>query len=469
MLDLLVIGGGINGTAIARDAAGRGRSVLLVEADDLASHTSSASTKLIHGGLRYLETFDLRLVREALVERDVMLRAAPHLIYPLRFVLPQAPGTRPGWMIRAGLLLYDTLAWGTALPRAARVDLGPPLKSGLTRGHAYSDAWVDDARLVILYALDAAQHKAEIRTRSRLASAVREGDAWTATLANGEQVRARALVNAAGPWVEDVLRARLRRNAGSHVRLVRGSHIVVPRLPGQTDAYLLQQPDGRIVFAIPYERDLTLIGTTDTPVDDPADATASDAEVAYLLAAANRWLARPLSHADVRHRFAGIRALHDDGRSTAQTVTRDYRLELDDEGAPLLSVFGGKITTARALAEAAVDRLGWGKGWTRSAILPGGDLGMPFDAFLQQVRTRWPALGEARSLRMARAYGSRLAAVIGRGLGEELGGGLTAGEVRYLRDHEWARTPDDVLWRRTKIGLHTGADTAARVAAVLEG
>jgi glycerol-3-phosphate dehydrogenase len=475
--DLLVVGGGINGAAIARDAAGRGLRVLLVEQGDLASATSSASTKLIHGGLRYLEYYDLRLVRESLTERETMLRTAPHLIRPLRFVLPYRPGVRPRWMVRAGLLLYDLLSVGGSLPwsRAIRIK-DPALRPGLSHGFAYYDAWVDDARLVVLNAIDAAERGAEIRTRTRLHAAMRKEGRWRAEIedvASGEVavVRPRAIVNAAGPWVEEVLRGRLSSGGADRVRLVKGSHIVVPRRSGREDAFLLQEPDRRIVFAIPYEHDFTLIGTTDVAWDaPPGPATISDEEVGYLCAAANRFFARSITSADVVASFSGVRALHDDGRENASAVTRDYMLALEDKGAPLLSVFGGKITTARALAEEAVDKLagtglGGGKAWTRRAILPGGDIGR-FEPALAAAAKRWPAVDPERLRRLLHAYGSRLERWLDTP-GEDFGAGLTSAEVDYLVTHEWARTAEDILWRRTKIGLHIDADGAARLAAYL--
>ena len=434
--DLLVVGGGINGTAIARDAAGRGLGVLLVEQGDLAQATSSASTKLIHGGLRYLEYREFGLVGKALAERETMLHAAPEITRPLRFVIPQGPRARPWLVVRAGLLLYDLLARGGSLPRSQAIRIADPaLKAGLRHGFAYWDAWVDDARLVVLNARDAADRGATIRTRTRLASARREGGRWLANVEDAESgavasVSARAIVNAAGPWVAETLGDRLGLKARSGVRLVRGSHIIVPRIGTSEDAWLLQQPDKRVVFAIPYERAFTLIGTTDVAVTDPADATISEEETEYLLAAANLYLACPIKRADVVGHYSGIRALYDDGASEAKEVTRDYVLELDDGGPPLLSVFGGKITTARALAEEAMDRLapllGGGPAWTKGAVLPAGWAGTP--------------------------------------AGKDFGGGLTAAHVDYFAAREWARTAEDVVWRRTKSGLHIGADAVGRLA-----
>ena len=475
--DLLIVGGGINGCAIAREAALNGLSVLLVEKDDLAGHTSSASTKLIHGGLRYLETYEFRLVREALHERERLLAAAPHLIRPMTFVLPHAHAVRPWWMVRVGLWLYDLLAGRSSLPRSRGLHpsdraFTDPL-AGEHRGFVYSDAWVDDARLTLANARDAAANHAEIATRTELVSAKRHESSWIATLSDGRTVEARMLVNAAGPWVA-ALFGRIDAHARSQVRLVKGSHIVVPRLFDGDQAYILQQPDRRIVFAIPYEGAFTEIGTTDIPVDRPEDAVCSDEEVAYLCAAVNRYFTRQVAPADLVWKWSGVRPLHDDGSAKAQSVTRDYVLELDADGPPLLSVFGGKITTARALAEEALGKIGPALGIaprhvTRDRPFPGGGTGR-FDAFLARVRARWPFLGDARSARMAHAYGDALDTMLTdeAGLGADLGAGLTEREVAWMRDREWARTPDDVLWRRSKLGLHVDAGAAAKIRAVLE-
>ncbi|MEZ0242405.1 MAG: glycerol-3-phosphate dehydrogenase [Sphingomonas sp.] len=475
--DLLIVGGGINGCAIAREASLLGLKVLLVEKDDLASHTSSASTKLIHGGLRYLETYEFRLVREALHERERLLSAAPHLIRPMTFVLPHAHSVRPWWMVRAGLYLYDLLAAPSSLPRSrglAATDkaFNDPLK-GDHKGFVYSDAWVDDARLTLANALDAAAHDAEIATRTELISAKRQGDVWRALLSDGSTVEARAVVNAAGPWVANLF-DRLDADARSKVRLVKGSHIVVPRLFDGDHAYILQQPDRRIVFAIPYEGEFTEIGTTDIAVERPEDAVCSDEEVAYLCDAVNRYFTKQVSPADVAWKWSGVRPLHDDGSAKAQTVTRDYVLELDEEGPPLLSVFGGKITTARALAEEAMHKLAPKLGveprpMTRARVFPGGAI-PEFPRFLAQVRAHWPFLGEKRSARMAHAYGEKLHEMLRdvTDIGEDLGGGLTETEIRWMRDHEWARSAEDVLWRRSKIGLHVSPDSAQRIAAILD-
>ncbi|MES2755706.1 MAG: glycerol-3-phosphate dehydrogenase [Pseudomonadota bacterium] len=478
--DLLIVGGGINGCAIAREAALNGLSVLLVERDDLASHTSSASTKLIHGGLRYLEYYEFGLVREALHERERLIKAAPHIIHPLLFVLPHENAVRPWWMVRAGLFLYDLLAGRSSLPRSrglrkSDTNYAMPLKGG-ARGFVYSDAFVDDSRLTVLNAVDAAENGAEIATRTTLDSARREGDRWHAALSDGRSVTARMIVNAAGPWVAELF-GRLGVNAQSGVRLVKGSHIVVPRLYPGDHAYILQQPDGRIVFAIPYQRDFTEIGTTDIAVERPEDARIDADEIAYLCEAVNHHFTKQITPADVTSSWSGVRPLYDDGASEAKAVTRDYVLELDDTGAPLLSVFGGKITTARYLAEEALEKIGESlkvatRTRTRERAFPGGDIG-GFAAFLRDVRARWPFLGAVRSERMAHAYGSRVAELLAGvtapdGLGDDLGGGLTVLEVRWLRDREWARAADDVLMRRTKLGLTATPDLAARVQAVLD-
>jgi glycerol-3-phosphate dehydrogenase len=459
--DLLIIGGGINGCAIARDAAGRGLTVLLVEKDDLASHTSSASSKLIHGGLRYLEQYEFRLVRESLKERQVLLAAAPHIVRPLQFVLPDPPGGRPWWMIRLGLLFYDFLSRGDELPRSKSLGRKPnqfrtPLKAGDFKLGTYWDAWVDDARLVVLNALDAHERGAEIATRTEFLSARREGDAWLARLAGGREVRATIIVNAAGPWVAEALNRRLGEQAESRVRLIKGSHILVPRLYEGDHAYILQQADGRVVFALPYG-DRNLIGTTDVPVAAPEDAVVTPDEVDYLCAAANSYFTKQVTPAEVSWSYAGVRALYDDGEKEAKDVTRDYRLELDDAPGPkLLSVFGGKITTARHLAGEALDKLGIGGfRFTRNSTIPGGNISTAFNASLIPLALWMP---EELLLRLARSYGTRLRDIVEdavhlRDLGRHFGGGLYEREVRYLIDVEFAKTTDDVLWRRTKLGL----------------
>ncbi|HYD37097.1 MAG TPA: glycerol-3-phosphate dehydrogenase [Allosphingosinicella sp.] len=469
--DLLVVGGGVNGTAVARDAAMRGASLLLVERDDLAAHTSSASSKLIHGGLRYLEYYQFRLVREALAEREVMLRTAPHIVRPLRFVLPRCPALRPHWLIRSGLLLYDLFSIRGSLPRSRRIGrseagLHAPLKDR-RRVLSYWDAWVDDSRLTILNAVAAAEHGAEIAVRTELVSARREGGVWRAELSGGRTVEARAIVNAAGPWVAEVLNHRLAETSESRVRLVKGSHIVVPALWRGEQAYILQQPDGRVVFALPFQGAFTLIGTTDIPVERPEDAAITADEIRYLCEAADRYFIRQLVPGDVVWSYSGVRALHDDGSADAKAVTRDYRLELDpDPGPRLLSVFGGKITTARALAQEALDRLGVeGRRQTAHAFLPGGDLYPGFLAWLEALAGWMP---QALVARLSHAYGTRLRDMIGEArnlaeLGRHFGAGLYEVELRWLRDREFARTADDVLWRRTKLGLAMSAAEAEGV------
>lgn len=472
--DLLVIGGGINGCAIAREAAVAGLSVLLVEKDDLASHTSSASTKLIHGGLRYLEGYDFRLVHEALHERERLMRAAPHLIRPMRFVLPHDDAVRPWWVVRAGLLLYDLLGGRSSLPRsrglrAQDTAYRAPLRTG-ARGFVYSDGWADDARLTLAMAIDAAKLGAEIATRTAFVSATRAGERWDARLSDGRSVRARMIVNAAGPWLPRVA-GTIDAAPGAGLRLIKGSHIVVDRLYDGDHAYLLQQPDRRIVFAVPWLDRFTAIGTTDVPVDTPEQAVIDEHEIDYLIAAANRAFTATIDRGAIRHSWSGVRALVDDGADEARAVTRDYRLVVDTDAAPLLSVYGGKITTARALGEDAVRRIARVLGrnvaaTTRDRPLPGGDVA-DFATLLGEVRARWPFLGEARAARMAHAYGTALFEMLAGvadadDLGRDFGGGLTAVELDWMRDREWARMPDDVLWRRSKLGL--SVDEAGRAA-----
>jgi glycerol-3-phosphate dehydrogenase len=459
--DLLVIGGGINGAAIARDAAGRGVHTLLVEKEDLAAHTSSASSKLIHGGLRYLEQYDFALVRESLHEREILLRTAPHIVRPLRFVLPDPPGGRPFWLIRLGLLFYDLLAGRGGLPRSRGVgrkdaDLAAPLKEGGFRLATYYDAWVDDARLVLLNALDAAERGAEIATRTELLGAHRDGDAWIAALSGGRQVSARMIVNAAGPWVAEVLNRRLETPGEGAVRLVKGSHILVPRLWQGDHAYILQQADGRVVFALPYG-EASLIGTTDVPVSAPEEAVIEAGEIAYLCAAANAYFTRQIAPAEISWSYAGVRALWDDGAAAAKDISRDFHLELDDAPGPkLLSVFGGKITTARALAIEALDKLGIGGfKFTATSTLPGGNITPAYNDYLVSL-ARW--LPESLIHRLSRGYGTRLERLLGDAagiadLGRHFGAGLYEREVRYLVDVEFAQSADDILWRRTKLGL----------------
>ena len=489
--DLLVIGGGINGTGIARDAAGRGLSVLLCERGDLAEFTSSSSTKLIHGGLRYLEYYEFRLVREALAERERLLRQAPHIIWPLRFVLPHDKGLRPAWMLRVGLFLYDHLARLRTLPGSKMVrlrtsPLGAPLQERLTKGFVYSDCWVEDSRLVVLNAMDARARGAEIRTRTGVESARRVDGTWTATLRDAvtgraETVRAKAVVNAAGPWVSETLGGTLGVNSRAAVRLIKGSHIVVRRLYAGDQAYILQQPDKRIVFAIPYERDFTLIGTTDVPyADEPGPVRISEDETRYLCDCVNRSFSRAIGPEDVVWSYSGVRPLYDDAAANASAVTRDYVLDVDDAGgqAPALSVFGGKITTYRRLAEHAIEKIAayfphLEPAWTGAATLPGG--AMPeadFDAFLKAFAREAPFLPAETAKRLARAYGTEARTIVAGAqsladLGEAFDGGLSAAEVDYLVRTEWVRTAEDILWRRSKLGLRTGPEGAARLSAYL--
>ena len=458
--DLLVIGGGINGAGIARDAAGRGLEVVLCEKDDLAAHTSSASTKLIHGGLRYLEHYEFRLVAEALREREVLLGTAPHIVWPLRFVLPHDRAMRPKWLLRAGLLLYDTLGGlGRTLPgsRAIRLDRPPHravLQDRLTRGFEYSDCWVEDARLVVLAAMDAQARGAEIWTRTECVALERGADRWRATLRDASRqrtVEAKAVVNAAGPWVDEIAALALGKRTAAHLRLVKGSHIVVPRsFPGE-DAYILQQPDGRIVFAIPYERDFTLIGTTDEAFEgDPDGVAISEAEIDYLLAAVGRSFRSGVTRDEIVWSYAGVRPLYEDKARSNSTVTRDYVFELDAEaGAPILSIYGGKITTFRRLAEHALKRLAkhlpMGEPWTSDAPLPGGDM-RDFAEFLWGASGRFPWLPPEMLQRLARAYGTRLDEVVGDAetlgdLGGHPGGTLYEAELRYLVREEFAGLP----------------------------
>ncbi len=490
-VDVLVVGGGINGAGIARDLAGRGLQVLLVEQDDLARHTSSASTKLIHGGLRYLEYYEFSLVKKALAERELLLRSAPHIMWPLRFVMPHDPSMRPVWMVRAGLFLYDHLAKREWLPASGTVALrshptGAPLKPGYTRGFVYSDGWVDDARLVVLNALDAQAHGAAVHTRCRCEAAQRTPQGWLATLqpegGAAVQVQARALVNAAGPWTGEFLRQRAGQTSARALRLVKGSHIVVKKLFSHDHAYIFQNPDKRIIFAIPYEGDFTLIGTTDVEIQGAPDAARIDAdETAYLCAQASRYFAKPVAPGDVVWTYSGVRPLLDDASGDAAAVTRDYLLEFDaSPGAPLLSVWGGKITTFRKLAEEAADglvqRLGERRpAWTAPALLPGGDLsawiGKPqrpdldIRRFIAELGKRHPQLPAPLLQRWARCYGGLVDQVLAGGtLGAEVAPGLFACELNYLHQHEWARSADDVLWRRTKLGLHLSPAQRTQVA-----
>ena len=484
--DIAIIGGGVNGAGIARDAAGRGWSVYLCEANDLAAATSSASTKLIHGGLRYLEYREFRLVREALKEREVLWAIAPHIVWPLRFVLPHHRGLRPAWLLRLGLFLYDHLGGRRLLPPTRQLRLpdhpaGRLLRPEYTLGFEYSDCWVDDARLVVLNARDAADKGATIVTRTRCIEAVRDGALWSLLVRDQRggavaTVRARTLVNAAGPWVGDVLQTVLRANGPARVRMVQGSHIVTRRLYPEEHCYIFQNEDGRIFFVIPYERDFTLIGTTDQDWHgDPADVRASADEIAYLCRAASAYFTRAITPDEVVWTYSGVRPLYDDGASAAQAATRDYVLELDAPAgaAPLLSIFGGKITTYRRLAEAALARLapslppagGRSAGWTGREKLPGGRFGpLDFDRELQAACARYPHLPEPTLHRLWRAYGSETDAILAAPDSDQMiAADLSIAELRHLVRREWAQTADDVLWRRSKLGLRLSRDDGAQL------
>jgi glycerol-3-phosphate dehydrogenase len=484
--DLLIIGGGINGAGIARDAAGRGLSVMLVEKNDLAAATSSASSKLIHGGLRYLEQYEFRLVAEALSEREVLLNIAPHLVHPLRFVMPHVPELRARWMIRAGLYLYDHLARRTRLPASHGVTLraspyGAALKPALTKGFVYADCRVDDARLVVANALAARELGAEILTRTECIFAKRGNGCWQASLRGADgtlrSVNASAIVNAAGPWVKQVLNERLHQPSRDNVKLVKGSHIVVARQYEGDHAYILQNDDRRVIFMIPYEQRFTLIGTTDIAVaGDPSNPAASAEEIAYLCRAANRYLARPVALADVIWHYAGVRPLYDDGTADPSAITRDYtlRLDADDGVAPVLSVFGGKITTYRKLAEHALGKLqDWfpamRQAWTAGTPLPGGELAAGFDHFAEiELPHRYPWLPDPVRRALAHRHGAGIDTVLNgarspEDLGAYFGAELFAREVDYLIEREWARTAEDILYRRTKTGLHLTVEQRAAV------
>jgi glycerol-3-phosphate dehydrogenase len=476
--DILVVGGGINGAGIARDAVGRGFKVCLAERGDLAGATSSSSSKLIHGGLRYLEQYEFRLVREALAEREVMLRIAGHIVWPMRFVLPHRPEMRPRWMIRAGLFLYDNLARRVSLPPTEALDFrnhayGGPLAEKITAGFAYSDCWVEDARLVVANARDAAARGADIHVRTAFAGAVRDAEGWTCTLrdAAGQEtlVRARALVNAAGPWVLSAQGAAHAKPTGS-VRLIRGSHIVLPALYEGEQAYILQNDDRRVVFVIPYQGRFSLVGTTDVPHEgDAATAHCTPEEADYLCAAVSRQFKRPVTADRIVWSYAGVRPLYDDGADNPSAVTRDYVLKLDAEGgAPVLTIYGGKITTYRRLAEEAVGKVGAalgreGTAWTAAAPLPGGDLGGRSLAQVEAETARaYPWLPADWIPRLVRTHGSELPQLLdgasrAEDLGRHFGAGLTEREVARFVEAEWARTADDILWRRTKLGLHIDA------------
>ena len=479
MFDLLVIGGGINGAGIARDAAGRGLSVCLVEKDDLAGHTSSSSTKLVHGGLRYLEHYEFRLVRESLIERERLLKIAPHIIWPLRFVLPHDAGLRPKWMLRLGLFLYDNLGGRKLLPPTRTVDLSKPphsdiLEDRLVKGYEYSDCWVEDSRLVVLNCMDAKEHGADIRTRTECTALERDAEGWTATIVSdaGEAtVRTRMVVNAAGPWVDTVLNRAIAGENHQNLRLVKGSHLIFPRLFDGEHCYIFQNQDDRIIFAIPYERDFTLVGTTDVGFEgDPSGIEISAEEARYICDAANEYLKVDVSPDQAVSSYSGVRPLYEDKAASNSTVTRDYQFELDEDGPPLLSVFGGKLTTYRKLAEHALEKLRVsGKPWTASEPLPGGDIDPErFDQFVEDVQQRYPWLPPGAAERMCRAYGTRVHIMLVdtqglNDLGQQMGGDLYARELEYLVDQEFATDAEDVLWRRSKLGLHLDEAAQARV------
>ncbi|MFN4058648.1 MAG: glycerol-3-phosphate dehydrogenase [Roseinatronobacter sp.] len=504
LVDLLVIGGGINGCGIARDAVGRGLSVVLCEKGDLAGATSSASTKLFHGGLRYLEYFEFRLVRESLIERETLLRAMPHISWPMRFVLPyhqdmrfenNTPtsrllarvmpwmrGRRPAWLIRLGLFLYDHLGGRKILPGTSTLNLsgareGEPLHPRFAKAYEYSDCWVEDSRLVVLNARDAEARGAHIHTRTEVVSARAEDGVWLVTVKTEHEtkiLRARMLVNAAGPWVGDIIHGKLRLNSRENVRLVRGSHIVTRKLYDHDKCYFFQGTDGRIIFAIPYEQDFTLIGTTDAEHEDPAlPAVCTDEERDYLCAFASQYFAKPVTTADVVWSYSGVRPLYDDGASSATAATRDYTLKVDcSAGAPVLNIFGGKITTYRRLAEAALDQIGTvlplAKGkWTAGVALPGGDFAHDgLDDLVTGLRRDFPFLTDYWARRMVRAYGTEARGILGQArnaadLGHEFGATLTEAEVCWLMTHEYARRASDVLWRRSKLGLRVTEEQVA--------
>jgi glycerol-3-phosphate dehydrogenase len=484
IIDLAIVGGGVNGCGIARDAAGRGLSVFLCEMGDLAQGTSSASTKLFHGGLRYLEYYEFRLVREALIEREVLLRAMPHISWPLRFVLPHHKGLRPAWLLRLGLFIYDHLGGRKILPGTRTIDLttdplGAPLREGFRKGFEYSDCWVQDSRLVVLNARDAAARGAEIAVRTKCVAAERTADHWKLVVEDADtgdrrEIRARALVNAGGPWVDRVIREIERLETSDRIRLVRGSHIVVPKLYDHDRAYIFQQSDGRIVFAIPYEDDFTLIGTTDCEHEgDPGGVVCTPEEAAYLCKAAAEYFKQPITVEDIVWSYSGVRPLYDDGAKSATAATRDYVLKVENGAgkAPVLNVFGGKITTYRRLSEAALAKLApyfpaMGGKWTAGAPLPGGDF--PVDGVgdvRAGLRARYPFLDEDWAHRLVRLYGTEAEMMLGdarsiEDLGTRFGFNVTEAEVRWLMDKEWARTAEDVLWRRTRLGLRLSAAEA---------
>ena len=488
VFDLLVVGAGINGAGIARDAAGRGLKVLVVEQDDISAATSQWSTKLIHGGLRYLEYYEFRLVRESLAEREVVLRQAPHLVQPLQFVLPHEPHLRPAWMVRIGLFMYDHFSRRVTLPGSFGVDLqaskwGAGLKHQFRKGFVYADARVDDARLVVANEMAARDLGADIRVRTKLVGARRDGELWRATLvaAGGatSEVTVRAIANVAGPWVKVVRDTLGAAPSKENVRHVKGSHIVVPRVHPESHAYILQNKDHRIVFVIPFEDAWSLIGTTDVPVTEFERPEITDAEIGYLLELANTYLEAPLTRADIAWTFSGIRPLYDDGQSDPSAITRDYVLKLDagdGGGAPLLSVYGGKITTYRKLAEHVLDELkpflpAMKSAWTYGVPLPGGALPAGgIGGWVEEMKRQYPGLPPALVRGVAHRHGSLAPKVLGGAktlaeLGEDFGNGLTAREIEWFVGKEWARTADDVLWRRTKCGLGMPDAARERVAA----
>lgn len=476
IVDLLIIGGGINGAGVARDAAGRGLSVMLCEKSDLAQGTSSRSGKLVHGGLRYLEYYEFRLVRESLIEREVLMRSACHIIWPMRFVLPHSPNDRPAWLIRIGLFLYDHLGGRKLIPGTRTLNLrkdpeGAPILDQYQKGFEYSDCWVDDSRLVITAALDAAEKGAKIHTRTECIKATREDGAWSVVLkdldAGTERtVRARALVNAAGPWVNDIVERVAGSKSSRAVRLVKGSHIIVPKFWSGTQAYLVQNHDKRVIFINPYEGDKALIGTTDIPYDGkPEDVNVDEQEIEYLLSAVNRYFKEKLRRQDVIQKFSGVRPLFDDGKGNPSAVTRDYVFDLDEtDGVPLLHIFGGKITTFRKLSEHAIGRISQyfpklGSEWTKNAYLPGGDIeNSDFTQFMEKLRSQYPWMSRSLIANYARRYGSRTELIIGNAtsvsdLGRHFGADLYEAEALYLIANEWAKSAEDILVRRSKYGL----------------
>ncbi len=489
LYDVFVIGGGVNGTSVARDAAGRGLSVCLCEQDDLANHTSSASTKLIHGGLRYLEHYEFRLVREALSEREIIYKSAPHIVWPLRFVLPHVKGLRPRWMLRAGLFLYDYIGKRKLLPPTETVKFanhvsGKPLKEGFNHGFIYSDAWVMDARIVVLNAQSAQNNGADLYTRSKVTKAQRieDGKKWEIHVQSGDEnltFYAKTLVNAAGPWVSDILgEGKVEFHTKENVRLVQGSHIVVPQIFDHPYCYIFQNPDNRIIFAIPYENDFTLIGTTDVDYKgNPADVKCTDEEKAYLINAINEYFTKQLTVGDIVWDFAGVRPLYDDGQDQAQKATRDFVLSLDaphgnSDGA-ILNIFGGKITAARELGEKVMQKIAplfknTHGNWTATEILPGGDMGLDFEAYLADFKKQYSWLDEKVAHHYVRHYGSKAHEIVKEAssmetLGQYMGDICYEAELTYVRDKEWAQTAEDYLWRRTKTGLHFAEETQNQI------